>query len=158
MSQIPTVVNGVTTIDATTFGVPVANQLNQKHEHLALAPGANTDATTTAVMTLWLTLGNLTVPSWAVAAIISVSINEVSMITAAGPYDLQAKIGTDTGRTVGCNASGQLLGINTNWHDKITLTSTGPKALTIWASRPSGTGTLRALTTSDITANVTYIG
>ena len=160
MSTIPIVTNGVTTIDGPTFGVPVANQLNQKHEHVAYVPGANIDATNLGVQTLWLTLGNLTVPAWAASAIISVCINGVLLATASGacPYDLQARIGTDVGRTIRHDSTSAITTREVSWNDKITLTSTGAKSLTIYAARISGADLLRVGVISDVTVNATYLG
>lgn len=67
---------------------------------------------------------------------VSITLANVLSVTANAGYDFSAHIGTDVGRNA---KGGDFLGsgkyLTHSWHDRITLTSTGTKALTVYAAR-----------------------
>lgn len=154
MSTIP--VPAANAILLSAYTTAVANMLNQEDDYLTFTPlaGTNTPGAGTA---LWVTLGNLSVPTWATKARITVHCcaltgtvnNAVAGIAAqlgagaAGP----AKRWTVPTATSRIQASAAWL---------LTGFGTGTQSLVLNAT--FGTGTLAVDTVSTFDVTVDYIG
>lgn len=160
MTAIPVVAAGQL-IDPAAWGTPVANILNQRAESIVFTPVGNVDSP--AGTGVWITVGNLTVPAWAAKCILGYSlttINTVGAVAGTEDFAIQAKIGTDAGRSYFVN-NGFGGFIDKSWHfnDLVTITATGVKSLTIVSTRAGAGATLnmRANTRSHITVTALYI-
>lgn len=163
MTAVPAVANGQL-IDPAAWGNPVTNILNQRAENISFVPGGNLDTIAGAGTAVWITVGNLTVPAWAAKCILNYAICNIVVgagFTSVEDLSIQAKIGTDAGRSYILNAtvgaqypSGSMFSPN----DLVTLTSSGVKSLTISVTKTgAGAGTERVNTRSHITATAIYL-
>ncbi len=107
----------------------------------------------------WVTLGNLTVPTWATAAIVQMNVVGLYAVTAVPTnLKLRTSIGAVNGSTLG-RVDGYTLNQRNNsaWADRINSIATGVQALKVQAQRDSAQGAIRADTVSAFSAIVTYL-
>jgi len=153
MSTI-TVPTTLTAISSTNFGVPVANQLNQQVAFQSFNPGGSTN---TAASGTWLTIGNLTVPTWATKAIIQCDATILSGSAANASATVQAQLGSALGtpahRWTMQVAATRFMAAGT-W--QCTSIATGSQSLTLQAANVSGN--LTADTATAFAFVVTYLG
>lgn len=144
-----------------SWGNSAAARFNEADALVQLVPVANTDASTGAEAD-WLTLGNVTVPSWAVSAIVSVYIDGIIPLTAAGSsYQLRTRLGASMLATnshyfrdaVPVGTRGEKV----SYADRITTTVTGSQAVTVRAARAGGTGQWRLDTLGRATAVIRFL-
>lgn len=160
MTVIPTVVAGQL-IDPAAWGTPVANMLNQRAESIVFTPVGNTDSP--AGTGVWITVGNLTVPAWAAKVFLAYSltnINTAGAVAGTEDFAVQAKIGTDAGRSYFVNGGvGGFVDKSWAFNDLVTLTATGVKSLTLVSTRAGvgATVNMRANTRSHVTVTALYI-
>lgn len=129
--------------------------------NVTYTPGGNVDTTATS-FTDWLTLGAVTVPSWAIRAKVTMDIHGVYCSSASTYFgEFRAKLGTATG-----NQTGQIGFIFADARAAssftiatvITLSGSGSQNLVLQAQRVSGSETLRADSSSRGTAIVEFLG
>jgi hypothetical protein len=89
---IPNVVTG--TAATSTWANAVTNATNGVAAAMSFTPGGNTDTPNGAT---WITIGNLTVPTWATTAFVVYSMNGVYCIGATTNAAATLKIGAATG-------------------------------------------------------------
>lgn len=159
---IPTVATVVAgTVVDPDWGNDVANSANRQStgiDFLAFTPSGNIDAETAGVETDWVTLGSITVPTWATTAYVVMTIAGPHMLTAASTtYNLRTRIGTDNASAVSVFSPNATASRHTlAWSSKLTVTSTGAKNLIVRAVRTGGTGQMRADTVSRCDAIIIY--
>jgi len=115
----------------------IAKQLNEMHAYMVLTnPNVSTPGSGTAT---WVTMGNVTVPTWATRARVCLSITGARGNTAAGNVNLAVKIGSSTG-------AAKLVGwsdITTRYaypiNDLLTSVPTGSQSVTVQATFSSNT-------------------
>lgn len=117
-------------------------------------PGGNVD-TTSSTLADWLNAGNITVPSWASNAILSIAVSGI-LVTSAANVTARIKLGgvkgSVTARVAGSNtAANQYLDVA--WNDTIAVTP-GTRALVLQGSRSAGT--LRASTVSVLSVSIRF--
>jgi len=149
-----TVPTTLTAISSTTFGVPVANQLNQGTDYLFFTPAGSTNSP--AGPATWITLGNLTVPAWAASARIQINCVAIAGSAAAASANLQIKLGTVGGTLQSMPAPNGTTRFTAPIYDKLTGITTGSQSLTIQSTNVSGN--LSADTTSHFVALIDYLG
>jgi hypothetical protein len=140
--------------------VLVGTRQSQGGPFSGVVAGATTDATTTTSYVTWMTIPSVgTVPSWATQVIIQVNVSNVQAVTADCIYSLTATMnggsygGVDHG-AIGFLAAGNLT--STSFVLTAAATGLGGPSVLIGARRVAGTGTLRANTSSRISAAVWF--
>jgi hypothetical protein len=120
----------------------VANQLNQQRDFMTLT---NQTATTTGSGTAtWVTMGNVTVPTWASKGRIQLNITGLAGSTTTAAVGLAVKIGTSTGVSKRCTAPGTTSRAAWSISDLLTAVPTGSQSVTIVATFISGTFSVAA--------------
>jgi hypothetical protein len=118
----------------------IANQINQMRAFMTLAnPNVSTPASGTAT---WVTMGNITVPTWATKGRVCLIANGLSA-TSGNQADIAVKIGTSTGglhrwQSSTANRFPQSL------NDLLTSVPTGSQSVTVQATFVTAGGTLTA--------------
>lgn len=125
---------------------------------IAFAPAGNTDYSTGSFGT-WITLGNITVPSWATSVFLVGNISSVYGVTNTQQTSVRWKIGSATGIEMRLMGTGTATGVTyaSSHAEAITLSGTGSQSVIIEAKRDSGTGGIRADTSSDFTALMFFV-
>lgn len=143
-----------------SWGNSVAARFNDAHQALVFAPVADFNASTGAEAD-WITLGNITVPTWAVSAIVQMNLTAIQILTAANNiYGLRTRLGATmdgTLRTFVDHGVGVGERVEKHWHDRITIAATGSQSVKVRATRVSGTGQWQADTSSHATAVFTFL-
>jgi hypothetical protein len=126
----------------------VADQLNQMHAFMTLInPNTSTAGAGTAT---WVTMGNVTVPTWATKGRVCLAITGFSG-TAANASDIAVKIGTSTGQanriTSAVTTTRQAFPLN----DLLTSVPTGSQSVTVQSTFLT-LGTLSAPSTACVFA------
>jgi hypothetical protein len=126
----------------------IANQLNQMHAFMTLInPNTSTAGSGTAT---WVTMGNVTVPTWATKGRVCLAITGFSG-TAANASDIAVKIGTSTGQanriTSAVTTTRQAFPLN----DLLTSVPTGSQSVTVQSTFLT-LGTLSAPSTACVFA------
>jgi len=115
----------------------IANQINQMRTYITIAnpnvpsPGAGTAT--------WVTLGNVTVPTWATRARISLILTAISGSATTAQADLVVKIGTATGASRRLAAPGVTTRFDKPINDLLTSVPTGSQSVLVQATFVSGT-------------------
>jgi hypothetical protein len=123
-----------------SYADDVANQINQMHAFMTLVnPNVNSPGAGTAT---WVTMGNITVPTWATRGRVSLTANGCSAASLPAAADIAVKIGSSTGAakrwtaTVAVGTSRlPTLGLN----DLLTSVPTGSQSVTVQATFAAGT-------------------
>lgn len=138
----------------------IINQLNGASTFINFIPAANTDTPSSGTTpTTWITLGNVTVPSWASSAVVTMSINGFFEV-AAGTDNVNVKIGIGTAlgvtgpRLAGPVSAGR--GSYT-WTDGIASVPTGSQSVIVQATRVSGTSVYRVDGACIISAQIAFL-
>jgi len=120
----------------------IANQINQMRTYITYTGAA--EVTPGAGTATWVTMGNVTVPTWATKARCSISINSAVASAAAAAIGPAIKIGTSTGvvQRITAPATGRQGSIA--WNDLLTSVPTGSQSVTIPVTFVSGTFTATA--------------
>lgn len=157
----PSVITGIQD-DITDINADIVD-INTRLSGAAIAwlnqPAGNTDATTSTTAATWLTTA-ITVPAWATAAIVTANVTNVTCITAACIYALDVAI-SGNGYTQDIAAAN--FGAAAAIVDAIPMTkrvtgfSTGSVNVLVGARRVSGTGTMRAISTSKISGSIHFM-
>lgn len=120
-------------------------------------PLANTDLTS-STLTTWLTLGTITVPSWATSALVDIDFVDIFGNSNTSTSHLQVFIGTDGGAlSINYDLTLTTARYAFGWKDTVTLSSTGSQSLTVQGLRNSGTGNLRAGTYSTVSTRIDFL-
>lgn len=117
----------------------------------AITPIGNLD-TTSAALASWSGTAALTVPNWASTAIVVTTVNYIHAETNPATVGTCCRIGTTNGREVANNLGGAAdVYVGWSWADEIDVSGVAGTTSTIevYARRPTGTGTIRATTSSD---------
>lgn len=131
------------------------NVANGQHQILTFSPAGNTDQSTATTAT-WITLGNVTIPTWATSMVVDYTI--------LGCYDLgtnnNSTVALRVGTTDGTFKRATPPGVTNQRftlarHDSLTGFSTGSQSITIRTVHTSGTA-LRADTITTISAHFTF--
>lgn len=129
--------------------------------HLRYLPGGDIDAPAGAAAT-WLTLGSVTVPTWATTATVDIHLNNFIATTTGEPrYLLRGIIAGGTNGTDDVNFSLDPSTTQTHyvsWTSKVTALASGARDVTIYGSRAAGTGLARANTGTLVTATILFRG
>jgi hypothetical protein len=142
----------------TDWADAVAARLLGSHEYLSYAPGGNVDATTSGTMTTWVTLGNLTVPSWATTVVLSAAANGFYDVTAAqNIYNMRYRVNAVNGPTIEIRGLGINARMSVCYIAEYTPGGTGSVSVDVQMARTSGTGALRAGTSSDFQVVAHYL-
>lgn len=122
------------------------------------APVGNIDATTSGSTVTWLTTA-ITVPTWASTAIVHADVTNVTAITAAALYALDLTIsgGSYTGDFAAINFAATAALESVGFTRLVTGFSTGVQNVLVGARRVSGSGTMRATTTSKISGFIIFL-
>ena len=141
-----------------SWGNLVAERFNAARAWLLFTPVADIDASTGGAAQ-WLTLGNVTVPTWATSAIVTWTITGVFDVTAApNEYDLVGRIGLDAGHVARFRGETAVGGrFQLCWETRITFTAWGAKSVNITAARLVGAGLWRVNTIADVTAAIHFL-
>lgn len=157
MSTI-TVPTTLTAISSTAFGIPVANQLNQQSAFMTFTPAGNSDTPGAGTAT-WVTLGNVTVPTWATQALVDYTCNGIYDTGTTSVASCVIKIGSAAGqvskRILTPGVANQRIHMPIN--DLVTGLSTGSQSVTLSSTFSSGS-VVRADTTSFFTVQFTFLG
>jgi hypothetical protein len=116
----------------------VADQVNTAHTFMTLA---NPNATSTGAGTAtWVTMGNVTVPTWATKARISLAMTGLQATATTTSANLAVKIGSSTG-AVHLIATPNLTGtrIHAGFNDLLTSVPTGSQSVTVQATFSAST-------------------
>ena len=118
----------------------IAKQLNEMHAFMTLA---NPNATSTGAGTAtWVTMGNVTVPTWATKARVSLSMAGITNSASNAAIDVAVKIGTSTGglwRVQTIQTTGRLdVGA---FNSLLTSVPTGSQSVTVQATFGAGSYT-----------------
>lgn len=126
---------------------------------IAYRPSGDTDASVVAGGNIWVTLGTVTVPSWAASYIMIMTASNLFSITAASDYALKARV-SGTG-VVSMNrarlawpATGDRRGVS--WVTSGALTGTGSQSVAVHAERVAGTGQARADANAEFSALILF--
>lgn len=124
---------------------------------LKLTPPGTLSTVTTGTPTTWITLGNVTVPSWATQALVSWSLYGVLGPASEPLITMQLKIGTAAGDAIRMMGLGAATGRNT-WsiHETITGLTSGVKSVTILCAWTSTANSFQVTTDSRISARFTF--
>lgn len=126
-------------------------------DFIAYSPVTNTDLTSSSYID-FLTLGSLTVPSWATKAYVSMSINNIFANSASSYSTLQIRIGTyDGSQEHELNLDTGSIREYITLQDEVALSGTGSLSLILRGKRNSGTGNMRIGTYTKLTATVNFI-
>lgn len=120
-------------------------------------PPSNLDATSTGTTTVWLTLGNITVPAGATNATITMSLSGIYCITSANTqYQLYSRLNLVLGDAITVSKPEPSSRFAISWTDRIAVSSSGTQSLQLAAQRNGGSGQWRADSTSRVTAHVVF--
>ncbi|HEX5347856.1 MAG TPA: hypothetical protein VFW64_12280 [Pseudonocardiaceae bacterium] len=155
MAAIP--VPAVGDAPTAAYADAVANMLNALTATMLFTPAGNTD-TPGAGSATWVTLGTVTVPTWASKAQVVVTCNGIYDNGTTSNVAVQLKVGTAAGvvnkRILGSGIAGQRLHLP--WNDTVASLSTGAQSVTLFATF-SGGSTFRADATSFFTAGFIFL-
>lgn len=136
----------------------IANILNSIGTTMLFTPAGTTDTPTSGTAT-WVTLGSLTVPTWATRAQVTVSCNRVFDIGTTANVAVTLKIGTAaggvTGRLSSLTSSGSQA-FNQTWSDLVSGLTAGAQSVTLSATFTSGS-VVRADANSRFTIAVIFL-
>jgi hypothetical protein len=119
----------------------IAKQLNEMHAFMTLAnPNVSTPGAGTAT---WVTMGNVTVPTWATKGRCSLAMSGLSGSAAGANADVVVKIGTSTGVAHRITAAVITTRFGVGFNDLLTSVPTGSQSVIVQASFV-GTGTISA--------------
>ena len=120
----------------------VADQINQMRTYITYTGAA--EVTPGAGTATWVTMGNVTVPTWATRARCSISIKSAVASAAGVSMGPAIKIGTSTGvvQRITAPATGRQPTIG--WNDLLTSVPTGSQSVTIPVTFVLGTFTATA--------------
>jgi len=119
----------------------VANQINQMHAFITVAnPNVSTPGAGTAT---WVTMGNVTVPTWATRGRVCLAMSGLSGSAAGSNADVAVKIGTSTGVAHRITAQVITTRFGVGFNDLLTSVPTGSQSVIVQASFV-GTGTIAA--------------
>jgi len=117
----------------------IANQINQMHAYMVLTnPNVSTPGAGTAT---WVTMGNVTVPTWATRARVCLSITGITAAAAPATVNLAVKIGSSTGATKFFATAQNTQRVNFPINDLLTSVPTGSQSVTVQATFSSSTFT-----------------
>jgi len=126
---------------------------------LVFVPSGNLDTATAAPQTTWITIGNITVPTWATKCQVVYTINGVYAVATGVNTSVQIKVGAIggaiNGRIIDPGNTTQRFG----WAicDKLSALTSGVKSVTLATLWNAGTVTsYRADTSTSITAQFTF--
>jgi len=141
-----------------SWATAVANMLNERSTQIDYVP-TTTLSTSTSGYATWITIGNVTVPSWATQARVTWSIvNYGPSSTTALNVDVYAQLGDVTGndfRLPGSGASGANSCFTVN--DLFTDIDTGSQSLIIVSHFNAGSGTFQIGTSGLVSAAVDFL-
>jgi hypothetical protein len=121
----------------------IAKQLNEMHAYMVLTnPNVSTPGSGTAT---WVTMGNVTVPTWATKARVCLSMTGIRANTNPTGADLAVKIGSSTGTTKRISLTDTVNRGQAGFNDQLTSVPTGSQSVTVQAT--FGAGTLLAPST-----------
>jgi len=125
-------------------------------EHIDFTPAGNTDIA--AGPANWVTLGNITVPTWCTEIEVILHVTGAHSVTATSTYIFRARVGS-TGPLsdyshIGWTATGDRR--NASLSGSVASPGTGTQALVVNAERRTGTGSMRVDTESRLSATVFY--
>lgn len=125
-------------------------------QKITFTPGGNTDYTSGSLGD-WITVGNLSVPSWAGRVRLSVHLSSVFGNAGLTVATHRLKVGTATGTETGpCNYDANVRGHRT-LEDLITLNATGTQSLVIQCKRATGSVEIRADASTVVIAIAEYL-
>jgi len=125
-----------------SYADDVANQINQMHAYMVLTnPNVATPGAGTAT---WVTMGNITVPTWATKGRVSLAMTGLTASVAACTVTLAVKIGTSTGAGKFFATAQNTQRIEFVLNDQLTSVPTGSQSVTIQATFGVGTFTAPA--------------
>lgn len=114
----------------------VANQINQMRAFMTLVnPNAASPASGTAT---WVTMGNITVPTWATRARVSLAMTGVAASTSNTGVDVAVKIGSSTGALWRFTADDSTTRHQCTINDLLTSVPTGSQSVTVQATFSAG--------------------
>lgn len=147
---VPTTLTAITTAG---FGAPVANQLNQQQDYMTGTVSGTTPGAGTAT---WVTLGTLTVPTWAATAKIAIHCTGLSGSAGGASANIALQLGSVISGTR--RWTFQVTGVRAQVSSVYRLTgiSTGSQTLSLQATFVSGTLTSDGTTFFD--ADIVYLG
>jgi hypothetical protein len=150
---VPAVGDQITAV----WGDSVANTVNQSVTSIQFVPAGNTD-TPLAGSATWITLGNVTVPTWATQAIVGYNVYGILVIATGMSVAAQIKVGTAAGTNKRILDHGSTAGrFSIPIVDKVTGLSTGVQSVTLFATWTSGASPYRVDVNSFITAEITWL-
>lgn len=155
---MPIVTPAVGDTGTAAWADSVANFANAI-QSLTFIPGGNLDTPAAGTAT-WMTLGNVTVPTWANTAVVIWSLASYSTgSTAALSVTAGIKVGSAAGPTSSLpSAPGTAnVGMSPVYVDTLTGLSSGTQSVTVSATFVSGTGTFRVDTNDRITALIIFL-
>lgn len=119
--------------------------------------GSNVDGATGAGFTDWMTIGNVTIPTWATKARCRISANGLTYATASGNvHGVRMLVSNGTGNTsVISDAALTRWGFSLT--EQIGFTNTGAQSLKLQTQRQSGSGVPRADTGTSIGALIEWL-
>ena len=135
----------------------VANMLNGLATTLLFTPGGNTDTPGAGTAT-WVTLGNVTVPTWSTSCMVNVTCDGIFDTTTTANATAQLKIGSVGGAV---NKRLMIPGVTSqrfgqSWNDLLTGLSTGSQSVTLSATFVAS-GPIRADTTAYFTVGFIFL-
>lgn len=136
----------------------VANWLNQLTATLLFTPGGNTDTPGAGTAT-WVTLGNITVPTWSTQCVVTYTCNGIYDTGTTSSVSCVIKVGSAAGAvskrilTPGVSLQRFHMPIT----DLVTGLSTGSQSVTLSATFSAGT-VIRADTQTFFTAQFIFLG
>ena len=108
-----------------------------------LEPTTNIDTGTTAGFTTWVTVGSLTVPSWATSARYLVTMAGVVLATSARAGFIRLSVGGAVGRDHAIDLDSTTIREDVSWQGRVTGLTPGSADVTVEWSPATGTGTFR---------------
>lgn len=123
---------------------------------LTLIPGTTINTPLSGAST-WLTLGNVTVPTWATQVIVDIAFVSITGSSGINNTSMQIKVGSAAGLSLRIPGSGSAAGTSWAYTDKITGISPGTQSVTIFATWNNGTTPFQAVTASLITAHFGFL-
>lgn len=124
---------------------------------VVFTPAAATDASTAPGGNIWITLGNVTVPTWATKAYVVMTGAGIHSITASSTYLLKSRIGSiSSGSITIANWTAISDRRSFTWSSRITGIATGVQSVTVHAERNAGSGQARADTLSRFDAFIMF--
>jgi len=134
------------------------NNLQESDEYLRYLAGSDIDSTTSGTYTTWLTLGSITVPSWADIALVHFNVVGVYDVTSANNlYEVRLQLDAANGDDYVIRGFGINNRFGFGWTEEFTSLSTGSKTLRIQMRRTAGSGAIRAASgASAVSVHVRY--